>query len=65
VQTSGVQVGNLLTPLLAIAFYIYALFYWLGRGVDRTPDRDRLMTLAGLFVTLIILALSFELLRSG
>jgi hypothetical protein len=50
-----------LLPLLAIAFYIYALFYW----VDRTPDRDRLMTLAGLFVTLIILALSFELLRSG
>jgi hypothetical protein len=65
VQTKGVHVGLLLLYLAAGAFFIYALLYWLGRGMERTPDRDRMLRWAQVFVLLMLLIGSFVLLRSG
>jgi hypothetical protein len=65
VQTNGVHVGVVLFSLTAMAFFIYALLYWLGRGMERTPYRDRLMQWAGVFGSLMLVTVSFLLSRSG
>jgi hypothetical protein len=65
VQTNGVHVGVVLFYLAAGAFFIYALLYWLGRGMERNPDRDRMLRWAQVFVLLTLLIGSFVLSRSG
>jgi hypothetical protein len=47
VRTNGVHIGAVLFLLVAMAFFVYELPYWLGRGMERTPERDRLMQWAG------------------